>query len=196
VSHLDHYGVYSFRIIPALGRESTLTSVGDPQLSNQSNYGVRCVPSTGKARSLASLFQEEITMKAVHSTIVRTFLCAGLLLGAGAVAVAQDAGQQGPVAADNTKVNQRDRSQNEPTADQQKDNRSDRDVTQQIRDSIMKDKSLSAYAHNVKIITQNGQVTLKGPVRSEDEKKLIEAKAIEVAGDNKVTSQLDIKPKK
>ena len=135
-------------------------------------------------------------MKAVHSTIVRTFLCAGLLLGAGAVAVAQDAGQQGPVAADNTKVNQRDRSQNEPTADQQKDNRSDRDVTQQIRDSIMKDKSLSAYAHNVKIITQNGQVTLKGPVRSEDEKKLIEAKAIEVAGDNKVTSQLDIKPKK
>ena len=58
----------------------------------------------------------------------------------------------------------------------------------------MKDKSLSTYAHNVKIITQNGQVTLKGPVRSEDEKRAIEAKATEVAGENKVTSELNIKP--
>jgi osmotically-inducible protein OsmY len=66
------------------------------------------------------------------------------------------------------RVNERDRSKDEPTADQQKDNRSDQDITQQIRQSIMKDKSLSTYAHNVKIITQNGQVTLKGPVRSED----------------------------
>ncbi len=97
-------------------------------------------------------------------------------------------------APDNTKVNERDRSQNEPTADQQKDNRSDRDITQQIRQSIMKDKSLSTYAHNVKIVTQDGQVTLKGPVRSEDEKKAIEAKAAEVAGDGKVTSELNIKP--
>ena len=46
----------------------------------------------------------------------------------------------------------------------------------------MKDKSLSTYAHNVKIVTQDGQVTLKGPVRSEDEKKAIEAKATEGAG--------------
>jgi hyperosmotically inducible protein len=59
----------------------------------------------------------------------------------------------------------------------------------------MKDKSLSTYAHNIKIITENGQVTLKGPVRSEEEKKTVEAKATEVAGENKVTSQLDIKPK-
>ena len=58
----------------------------------------------------------------------------------------------------------------------------------------MKDKSLSTYAHNVKIVTQDGQVTLKGPVRSEDEKRAIEAKAAEVAGDGKVTSELNIKP--
>lgn len=58
----------------------------------------------------------------------------------------------------------------------------------------MKDKSLSTYAHNVKIVTQGGQVTLKGPVRSEHEKKAIEAKAAEVAGDGKVTSELNIKP--
>ena len=102
-------------------------------------------------------------------------------------------GQQ--AAPDNTKVNERDRSKDEPTADQQKENRSDRDITQQIRQSIMKDKSLSTYAHNIKIITENGQVTLKGPVRSEEEKKTVEAKATEVAGENKVTSQLDIKPK-
>jgi hyperosmotically inducible periplasmic protein len=135
-------------------------------------------------------------MRAIYRTAVRTFLCAALLLGSGALARVQESGgQQAPPAADNTKVNERDQSKNEPTADQQKNNRSDQQITQQIRQSIMKDKSLSTYAHNVKIITQDGQVTLKGPVRSEDEKKTVEAKAGEVAGDNKVTSELDIKPK-
>jgi hyperosmotically inducible periplasmic protein len=133
-------------------------------------------------------------MKAFYRNVVRSFLCSGLLLGAGVLASAQDPSTQQAPAPDNTKVNQRDRSQAEPTADQQKDNRSDRDITQQIRHSIMKDKSLSSYAHNVKIVTQDGQVTLKGPVRSEDEKKAIEAKAAEVAGDGKVTSELNIKP--
>jgi hyperosmotically inducible protein len=134
-------------------------------------------------------------MKAIYRNVVRTFLCSGLLLGAGVLASAQEpTSQQASPAADNTKVNERDRSQNEPTADQQKENRSDRDITQQIRQSIMKDKSLSTYAHNVKVVTQDGQVTLKGPVRSEDEKKAIEAKAAEVAGDGKVTSDLNIKP--
>jgi hyperosmotically inducible protein len=136
-----------------------------------------------------------MTMKAIYRNVVRTFLCSGLLLGAGVLASAQElTTQQASPAADNTKVNERDRSQNEPTADQQKENRSDRDITQQIRQSIMKDKSLSTYAHNVKVVTQDGQVTLKGPVRSEDEKKAIEAKAAEVAGDGKVTSELNIKP--
>jgi osmotically-inducible protein OsmY len=133
-------------------------------------------------------------MKTDCKNIVRTFLCTGLLLGGGLLAGAQEpTSQQAPPAPDNTKTNERDRSANEPTADQQKENRSDRDITQQIRQSIMKDKSLSTDAHNVKIITQNGQVTLKGPVRSEDEKKAIEAKAAEVAGENKVTSDLNIK---
>jgi hyperosmotically inducible protein len=97
--------------------------------------------------------------------------------------------------ADNTKMNERDRNANEPTADRQKDNRSDRDITQQVRKAIVKDKSLSTYAHNVKVITQNGMVTLKGPVRSEEEKKTIAAKAAEVAGQDKVTNQLDVKSK-
>jgi len=135
-------------------------------------------------------------MKVVYSTAVRTLLCAGLLLGSVAMAQAQDpTGQQASPAADNSKVNQRDQSKNEPTADQQKDNRTDQDITQQIRQSIMADKSLSTYAHNVKIITQNGQVTLKGPVRSEDEKQAIASKATAVAGRNRVTDDLSIKPK-
>jgi osmotically-inducible protein OsmY len=58
----------------------------------------------------------------------------------------------------------------------------------------MKDKSLSTYAHNVKIIARDGMVTLKGPVRSEEEKRVVETKANEVAGANKVTSQLEVKP--
>jgi hyperosmotically inducible protein len=135
-------------------------------------------------------------MRIVYTTAVRTFLCTGLLLGSGVLAGAQEpTSPRASPPVDNTKVNERDRSKDEPTADQQKDNRSDRDITQQIRQSIMNDKSLSTYAHNVKIITQNGQVTLKGPVRSEEEKKTVEAKATEVAGENKVTSELNIKPK-
>jgi hyperosmotically inducible periplasmic protein len=132
-------------------------------------------------------------MKVDYRNMVRTFLCSGLLLGVGVLAHAQEPASQAPSAADNTRTNERDRSASEPTADQQKDNRSDRDITQQIRQSIMKDKSLSTYAHNIKIITQQGQVTLKGPVQSEDEKKAIEAKAAEVAGENKVSSELNVK---
>jgi len=123
----------------------------------------------------------------------RTLLLMGSLLGSAWI-VGQDS-TTAPAPADNTKVNQRDQNANEPTADQQKNNRSDRDITQQIRQAIVKDKSLSTYAHNVKIITQNGQVTLKGPVRSDDEKHAIEAKAAEVAGGDKVTSELDVKSK-
>jgi hyperosmotically inducible protein len=135
-----------------------------------------------------------MTMTLDCRNVVRTFLCTGLLLGTGVLAAAQEPNGQAP-AADNTKVNERDREKNEPTADQQKANRSDQDITQQIRQSIMKDESLSTYAHNVKVISQNGMVTLKGPVRSEDEKRAIEAKAVEVVGKDKVTNQLEVKPK-
>lgn len=96
---------------------------------------------------------------------------------------------------DNTSVNKRDRSKGEPTADQQKENRSDRDVAKNVRRSLVKDKSLSTYAHNVKVISENGTVTLKGPVRSEEEKRAVESKAAEVAGSNNVRSELTVVPK-
>jgi osmotically-inducible protein OsmY len=99
-------------------------------------------------------------------------------------------------APDNSKTNKRDRNQGSPTADQQKANSSDTDTAKQIRSSIMRDKSLSTYAHNVKIIVQNGKVTLKGPVRSDDEKSSVAAKAAAVAGDNNITNELTVVPPK
>ena len=94
---------------------------------------------------------------------------------------------------DNTKQN---KDQTNPTADQQKMNPADRTITQKIRKAIHEDTTLSTYAHNVKIITQDGKVTLRGPVRSEEEKSNIEAKAVAVAGQGNVTNQLEIAPTK
>ena len=94
---------------------------------------------------------------------------------------------------DNTKQN---KDQTNPTADQQKMNPADRETTKKVRSALMDDKSLSTYAHNIKIITTDGMVTLKGPVRSEDEKSAIEAKARQVAGDSNVTNNLTVAPPK
>jgi osmotically-inducible protein OsmY len=102
--------------------------------------------------------------------------------------------QQTPPAADNTKVNQHDKSGAQPTADQAKNNANDREIMQKIRKAVMDDKSLSSYAHNVKIISQDGKVTLRGPVRSAEEKQNIEQKATDIAGVGNVTNELTIKP--
>jgi osmotically-inducible protein OsmY len=96
---------------------------------------------------------------------------------------------------DNTAVNKRDQSPDEATADQQKMNAADRALTAKIRRAVVADKSLSTYAHNVKIISQNGTVTLKGPVRSDDEAKSIRAKATDGAGSpDKIVNQMSVKP--
>ena len=97
-------------------------------------------------------------------------------------------------APDNTKVNTRDRAAGAVTADQQKENARDIDVAKRIRQSVVNDKSLSTYAHNVKIVAQGGQVTLKGPVRTEEEKRSIEAKATEIAGAGRVTNAITVTP--
>jgi hyperosmotically inducible protein len=125
----------------------------------------------------------------------RTFLQVGFLaLTFITLAVAQQ--PAAAPSADNTEVNQRDRNPNEPTADRQQKDRSDREITQQIRRAIVADKTFSTDGHNVKVISQGGQVTLKGPVRSDEEKRAIEAKAAEVAGEGKVTSELTVQPKR
>jgi hyperosmotically inducible protein len=96
---------------------------------------------------------------------------------------------------DNSKVNQQDRQPTEPTADQQKNNQSDVELTRQIRRSLTKDKSLSTYAHNLKVIAQDGKVTLKGPVRSDQERDTVLSKAAEVAGQKNINDEITVVPK-
>lgn len=128
-------------------------------------------------------------MKKKHLSV----LGASLFLAGSLLAGPLPQGQQpGP---DNSKTNQGDASQGATTAEQQKGNPADRETTRKIRSALMKDKSLSTYAHNIKIITRDGKVILKGPVRSEDEKAAIEAKAATVAGADNVTDQLTVAPK-
>ncbi|MGC2198507.1 MAG: BON domain-containing protein [Terriglobales bacterium] len=127
--------------------------------------------------------------------ISRLALCIALAMGGLGVVWAQDGSSSGQSAPDNTKTNAHRRANSEPTADQQKENASDRAISQQIRKAIVKDKSLSSYANNIKIITQNGQVTLAGPVRSEEERKALENTAAEVAGVSNVKNQLQVAPK-
>lgn len=95
-------------------------------------------------------------------------------------------------APDNSKSNQIDKSDQSATADSQSNSASDIDLTNRIRKSLMADKSLSTYAHNVKIVTVNGSVTLNGVVRSHQEKNVVETKAAEVAGKANVTDDLKI----
>ncbi|WP_129126742.1 BON domain-containing protein [Geomonas oryzae] len=98
------------------------------------------------------------------------------------------AAQQSTSKADNTKKN----AEKGATAEQQKENKTDREITREIRRSIIKDKTLSIYAHNVKIITKDGHVTLKGPVKNADEKKTVEKAAEEVVGKGKITNEIEI----
>ena len=113
-----------------------------------------------------------------------------MLLVMSGLAAGQDATAPAP---DNTKVNKRERARSEPSADQAKENKSDREIMRDIRKAIVSDKSLSTYAHNVKVIAQHGKVTLKGPVHTDAERQSIEAKAVEVAGSGNVTNQLSVK---
>lgn len=133
-------------------------------------------------------------MKAILQKYYWTVLLSSLIVAGGwMMASAQDS--QSNTQPDNTRMNQGDQKAGAVTADQQGMNPADRETTKQIRRAIEKDKSISTYGHNVKVITQNGMVTLKGPVRSEEEKKAIEAKAAQVAGPDKVTDDLEVKEK-
>ena len=99
-------------------------------------------------------------------------------------------------AADNSNVNQRDSQIKELTADQQKINTMDTQITAQIRKDIMAKKNLSTYAQNIKIITVNGRVTVKGPVRSKAEKNSILKYARAAAGATNVVNEIEVTPKK
>jgi hyperosmotically inducible periplasmic protein len=106
-----------------------------------------------------------------------------------------DATSTAPATApDNSKSNKSDQSNMSATADTQSNHSSDVDLTKRIRQSVVADKSLSTYAHNVKIVALNGSVTLNGVVRSDEEKNAVEMKAVAVAGQGKVTNALKVAP--
>ena len=98
-----------------------------------------------------------------------------------------------PTAPDNTGRNERDRGGATMTPGDQSESEADRTVTQQIRRAVVADDSLSTMAKNVKIITTDGVVTLRGPVQSPHEKQAIETKARQFAGINQVDNQLEVK---
>lgn len=97
---------------------------------------------------------------------------------------------------DNTKKNQRDRTDVTATADKQSNNKNDMKLTQSIRRDLTQSDTLSVYAKNVKIVTQDGRVTLRGPVKTAEEKASIEAIAKKHAGDAAVTNLLEVAPPK
>jgi hyperosmotically inducible protein len=101
-------------------------------------------------------------------------------------------GQQ-PAKADNTNRNASDQNHRADTAEQQSNAKDDLALTQRIRQAVVKDPSLSMNAKNVKIITRNGKVMLRGPVKTQQEKDAISAKASEIAGKGNVEDQLEVK---
>ena len=134
----------------------------------------------------------------MHKRTIASFilLCMAALSPAQQSPASSSPADTSATAPDNTKINKRDRDKNQPTADQQKENQSDRELARNIRHSLVKDKSLSSYAHNIKVVAQNGAITLKGPVRSAEEKQAVEAKAAEVAGGaDKINSQIEVASK-
>ena len=132
-----------------------------------------------------------------HSTISSAVtVCLALIAGA---AHAQTSGSTtSGMAPDNTKTNKNavDSSNKSSVADGQSNSSTDLALTQQIRKSVMADKTLSTYAHNVKIVSVNGVVTLNGVVHSDQEKNAVAMKAEEVAGKGKVTNDLKVAPPK
>jgi hyperosmotically inducible periplasmic protein len=126
----------------------------------------------------------------------RFFLIAALAVSMHACSGRVDAPRNNTVSAnsdaENTSRNQRDKNEAATTPLDQSENRRDLDITANIRKAIVDDGSLSVNAHNVKIITNGGVVTLRGPVESAQEKKAVEMKATHVPGVARVENQLEI----
>ena len=117
--------------------------------------------------------------------VLSAFLCGGY-----SVTGAQETV---PIVPDNSGVNIRDRDARPMTAGQQSNATSDVNLTRKIRRAVVRDPSLSMLAHNVKIVSANGSITLRGPVKTEQEKTVIASKAQAIAGADRVDNQLEVK---
>jgi hyperosmotically inducible periplasmic protein len=118
-----------------------------------------------------------------------TVVLASTLFGLSSIALAQDAK---PIASDNSAVNVKDRAPDAVTAGQQSNAASDVELTRRIRRAVVTDDSLSMLAHNVKIVSAGGSVTLRGPVKTEQEKTVIANKAQAIAGAGRVDDQIEV----
>jgi hyperosmotically inducible protein len=123
----------------------------------------------------------------------RTLLALTCLSALSLAVVADDNEKTKP---DNTATNQRDRSGETKTSGDQSNSSADLKITQAIRQALMRDRELSMTAKNIKVITANGQVTLRGPVRSAQEKTKIDQIAKSAAGGAQIDDQLDVKGSK
>ena len=93
---------------------------------------------------------------------------------------------------DNTAINERDRSGETKTSGDQSNSSADLKTTQAIRQALMKDGELSMTAKNIKVITANGHVTLRGPVKTAQEKTKIDQLAKSASGGAQIDNQLDV----
>lgn len=124
-----------------------------------------------------------------------TVLCFACCMGATSALYAQDSSPSPTAgAADNSRANKRDAQQDTMTPMDQPNNKADVKVAADARSAIVKDKSLSTKAHNVKLVASGGTVTLRGPVASADEKAKIQTLVAAVPGVTRVDNQLDIAP--
>jgi len=132
-----------------------------------------------------------------HCSVLLSAAVCALMLAISMPATAQQTDSSSPSAmaapADNAAVNQRDRSAQTKTPTDQPNDKADIKVAAAVRRAIVKDKSLSMSAHNVKLVAVQGTVTLRGPVKDADEKAKVEADVKGVAGVSSVDDQLDIK---
>jgi hyperosmotically inducible protein len=135
-----------------------------------------------RQRAFRTSYIEVFTMKRMCSILLTLVVAAGFAT----LATAAD------YEADNTGRNVRDRDGDTLTSGDQSETEADRELTQKIRQSVMEDDSLSMTAHNVKIITVNGMVTLRGPVKNAQERQAIAAKAVQIAGAKNVNNQLEV----
>jgi len=124
-----------------------------------------------------------------------TWLLLAVLAGGSPLVYAQtsNTGKTATPDADNTRMNKADQKNTQPTAQNQSNEKADRELAAAVRKAIVSDKSLSTNAHNVKVVAKDGTVTLRGPVRSDDEKTKVSQLTRQVEGVSNVDDQLLVK---
>jgi len=142
---------------------------------------------------LVAITNTAIPQTQTKGTMKLTLLAIACFSALSLAALANDNAKTKP---DNTATNERDRSGETKTSGDQSNSSADLKITQAIRQALMKDRELSTTAKNIKVITANGRVTLRGPVQSAQEKAKIDQIAKSAAGGVQIGNQLDVKGSK